>query len=572
VSDRPIKILLIDNDPIFCLGFSTALTSFDNLQIIAQVGSANDAIEYLSQELPDIVILEPAIEEGWSLARQIKQAYRDLPILLLSATSNSKQLLDAQAFGIEGYLPKGRAIDELVEVLRRLVARESLWQTIVPSNSDRALEKTIRRQSWLLRTGLSGLAQIEESLAQVNAHLDNAQLSLFDWLYWSGRRRELLTSRWIVSQLVPAEVILVPDTPLSGDRPISSLTLPVAPPSAGLLAIVPDSPATAFDNTIAKIQLGIENATGIPLEIDILQVEKRQELFYLVLDRFRKILEELRFLDVRREELPQKRSLVLRDLLDSSLLNFFSKYYTLIGLNNERVANILSQDSSLTQEEILDGIPFVIDILEYFLYQEFIKIDNVNYRFESPEAVNRAEMLLENLINGVANGVMQIILNNFSETEIIKQTLYQEKYLSSREIAQFRNDLSWKYRQNKYFEEPKNIFESKHRLFVLNGSRLKTIYIYGSRQEELIRLRGIPWLVTIAFELRDAVAPRFRAVIALVGNAAVYVLTNVIGRAIGLVGRGIVQGVGNSLQDTRYGKSKVQRTENRGQETGDRHS
>lgn len=569
MSDRLIKILLIDNDPIFGLGLSTALASFDDLQVIAQVDRATDAIERLTQELPDIVILEPAIEAGWQLCEQIKQAYPHLPILLLSATSDTAQLLAAQASAIEGYLPKGRAINELVEVLHRLVAGETLWQ-IIPSSSDRALQKPIRQQSWLLRTGLSGLAQIEESLAQVNLHLDNAQLSLFDWLYWSGRKRELLVSRWIVSQLVPAEVIIIsealpkPQEPqILGDRPISPLTLSASRPSVALLAISSDSSAKAFDNTLAKIQLGIENRTGIPLEIDILQADKKQELFYLILNRFRKIIEELRFLNVRREELPQKRSLVLRDLLDSSLIDFFSQYYTLIGLSNEKIAEVLSQDSILIQEEISDKIPFIVEILDYFLYEESLKVDNVIYRFEAPEAIARAELFLQNLIERVANGVVQIILNNFSEVEFIKQNLYCKKYLSSREIAQFRNDISWRYRQDKYFEEPKNIFESKHRLFVLNGSSLKTTYIYASRQEELVRLRGIPWLVTIVLELRDAMAPRLRSIIGLVGSAAVYVLTNVIGRAIGLIGRGIVQGIGNSLQDTRYGKSKGQRTEDK---------
>lgn len=286
MSDRPIRILLIDNDPIFSLGLATALASFDDLRIIAQVALATDAIECLTQELPDLVILEPAMEEGWLLSGQIKQAYPNLPILLLSATSDSSQLLTAQASGIEGYLAKGRAINELVEALRRLVAGEILWQTIIPSSSDRALAKPIRRQSWLLRTGLSGLAQIEESLAQINAHLDNAQLSLFDWLYWNGRRRELLAARWMVSQLVPAEVIVVPETlsdsqtpQIPSDRPISSLRLSASRSSAELLAIPPASSASAFDNTLAKIQLGIENRTGIPLEIDILQAEKNKNYF-----------------------------------------------------------------------------------------------------------------------------------------------------------------------------------------------------------------------------------------------------------------------------------------------------
>ncbi|MEG4329441.1 DUF3685 domain-containing protein, partial [Microcoleus sp. herbarium5] len=35
----------------------------------------------------------------------------------------------------------------------------------------------------------------------------------------------------------------------------------------------------------------------------------------------------------------------------------------------------------------------------------------------------------------------------------------------------------------------------------------------------------------------------------------VYVLTQVIGRGIGLIGRGIIQGIGNSLQDSKFGKN-----------------
>ncbi|MCY7381758.1 MAG: DUF3685 domain-containing protein, partial [Microcoleus sp. CAN_BIN18] len=49
--------------------------------------------------------------------------------------------------------------------------------------------------------------------------------------------------------------------------------------------------------------------------------------------------------------------------------------------------------------------------------------------------------------------------------------------------------------------------------------------------------------------------PRVRAVISLLGAAVVYVLTQVIGRGIGLVGRGIIQGIGNSLQDGKFGKN-----------------
>jgi hypothetical protein len=61
--------------------------------------------------------------------------------------------------------------------------------------------------------------------------------------------------------------------------------------------------------------------------------------------------------------------------------------------------------------------------------------------------------------------------------------------------------------------------------------------------------------VTIAFEARDAIAPRLRSTVAWAGKGVVYVLTQVIGRSIGLVVRGVIQGIGNTLQDARFGKN-----------------
>ena len=79
--------------------------------------------------------------------------------------------------------------------------------------------------------------------------------------------------------------------------------------------------------------------------------------------------------------------------------------------------------------------------------------------------------------------------------------------------------------------------------------------LFRSRNLELAQLSGWQLALTLLLETRDAIAPRVRAVISLFGAAVVYVLTQVIGRGIGLVGRGIIQGIGSSLQDTKFGKN-----------------
>jgi hypothetical protein len=68
------------------------------------------------------------------------------------------------------------------------------------------------------------------------------------------------------------------------------------------------------------------------------------------------------------------------------------------------------------------------------------------------------------------------------------------------------------------------------------------------------QMTGIPFIITLALETRDAVSPRLRSVVSLVGNGLVYVLTEVIGRGIGLVGRGIIKGIGNVWQDGRFNR------------------
>ena len=53
--------------------------------------------------------------------------------------------------------------------------------------------------------------------------------------------------------------------------------------------------------------------------------------------------------------------------------------------------------------------------------------------------------------------------------------------------------------------------------------------------------------VTLALEARDALAPQLQNLVRSLGDLLVLLLTQVVGKAIGLVGRGILQGMGRSV-------------------------
>jgi hypothetical protein len=117
--------------------------------------------------------------------------------------------------------------------------------------------------------------------------------------------------------------------------------------------------------------------------------------------------------------------------------------------------------------------------------------------------------------------------------------------ISTREIERFRNNLSWKYRLNNYVTGATTIFESRYELFVLAPRGIAKISIYAPRSQELAQLTGIPLVVTLLLEFRDAIAPRLQSLLAFLGSGIVFILTQVIGRGLGLIGRGILQGIGS---------------------------
>ncbi len=569
------RIILMDDDPIFRLGLRTALEAFPDLQVVAEADTVAVALNLLDalqrQNGVDLIVLEMLLDRsnshdlsGLSLCQRLKAEYPNLPVLLLTAQSEPDQLVAAKESGIEGYCAKRCSIPQIIQAMRQLVAGQFSWPmlpTLPP-----ALTKTVGSPSWPSKLRLHGLQQIEATLAQVTQQLQNPNLSNLDWLFWSGRRRELLAARWVVNQLLPSDVIVVErqssnpsrlptHLPLGREETSRQLSPTSIPAPTSPLSRMPHQ-STLFDATAAKIQSGLSNLSGVVLEIDILKNEKRRDLLYIVLQKFKEILEELRSSEVTLEQLPQKRSLILQDLWQVSVTDFFGKYYTLLIGNQEfEVVKVLLQYALIVQEAILDKIPWVVELLSHQLFETPLMIDNVSYPAETPEAIDRAEILLQNLIIQVANAVMQPLLNEFADVEVIKQSFYDRRLISSREITRFRNNLSWKYRLTQLVSEPQAIFESRYTLFFLSDTGIKQTSIYSPRREELEQLRGIPVAVTLAYEIRDAIAPRLRSTVAWVGRGVVYILTQVLGRSIGLVVRGVLQGIGSSIQDTRFGKN-----------------
>jgi hypothetical protein len=481
---------------------------------------------------------------GLQFCQEVQRLHPNLPIFLLTSQTNPDLLIAAYNLGVKGYSVKGTPLNTLVRGLKQVATGREYWQI---EQNIQTITPRKKPQSWLEVQRRVGLEQIDGNLKKVKNTLNNSHLPLLDWLFWTGRRRELLVARWLIKQLLPVEYVVIDNsqTPMSGI--VSDTTTPVLPASTGAIIPSPEKNLVTNDiyaKTLTKIQSGVDNLTNGPIEIDILRQKPKKDLLYLVFNQVLRAVEELKFTDANEQDVINNIDGIIKDIWQLCSFEFITKNYADIFNDKIKLLDILLRESVFIGEDLLDKIPFKLEIFQYLISQE---------TETEPEKVKiRFEVLWHNLIIDIANGVVLTILNNLLDEEIVQPDIYQEKIVSSRDIAKFRNRLTWKYRRVKYIEEPQNIFEDQYKVYYFDEGGIVKTFIKASRKNELKQLKGFRWWVTILIELRDAIAPGIAAVIDWLGKTLVYLLTEVIGKAIGLIGKGFVQGIGNSVQETRY--------------------
>ncbi|GAA6623645.1 DUF3685 domain-containing protein [Scytonema sp. NUACC26] len=603
MSDRPLKLLLIDQDPIFRLGLRVALEVIPDIEVISEAETDTTALQILAElarndpNSVNLVVLElgnghsiSSQQLGLQLCQHLKIQYPNLPVLLLSSTQEQGLLLAAQAAGVNAYCPKGVPVAELVTVMKEVVAGRSFWYGDdwgQGAGEQRRQGRITNRQSPIAnlqspiplprlrnKIRLSGEGYINASLEEVTAKLQVPGLPLLEQAVLAGRRRELLAARWLLDRLLTSPLerqqvkervsynpeSLIRDVPQSNyfatepSQFSTDLPLRFPYPNPDFLK-TPKSPvllspralqAELFALCITKIQLPLQNLTDVVLEIDILREDKKRELLYVILQKVADTLDKMRASHVEMHDISHLKETVLFDIWRESTIDFFGKFSKIrVGDRNLEIVNLLLENSVVVQREILNKIPFFVELFSYLLFQTDLQVDNTSYPSHSSEAKEQAENILENLLIQIANGIVQPLLNSLSDVEAIKQNFYTRQFISTRELEKFRNNLSWKYRLSAYVSEPQAIFESRYELFIFAPRGIAKISIYAPRGQELAQLSGIPLLVTLGIEFRDALIPRLQSLLSFLGNGVVFVLTKIIGRGIGLIARGIIQGIGN---------------------------
>ena len=157
--------------------------------------------------------------------------------------------------------------------------------------------------------------------------------------------------------------------------------------------------------------------------------------------------------------------------------------------------------------------------------------------------ISLLDALFDNLIIAMTNGIMAVIINEFLLVSDIRQNLYKSNFLSVRNIEQFKNKLAWQSQVQRYIARPKNLYNSEYEIFVIRADGIYTRSIYANRIDELLTLNNFSIFFINYIELQDIVVAKSNRAILLIGKTTQYFFTSIIGRVIGLIWKGVIDGL-----------------------------
>ena len=121
---KPISILLADDHAIVRKGIQFLTQNEPDLEMIGAAKDGREAVEMSQKLRPDVVILDYSMPNlnGLEAAAQIAQSAFVPAMIMLSMHTDEIYIMRAISAGINGYVSKESAEDEIVDAIRAVVA------------------------------------------------------------------------------------------------------------------------------------------------------------------------------------------------------------------------------------------------------------------------------------------------------------------------------------------------------------------------------------------------------------------------------------------------------------------
>ena len=119
---EPTTVMIVDDHKMFREGLRARLEREPDFAVVGEAATASEALALMPQATPAIVLLDIRMPggSGIELARDLRRAWPEVKIVVLSAYDFEQYVRALGRIGIEGYLLKDESQETLIQALREI--------------------------------------------------------------------------------------------------------------------------------------------------------------------------------------------------------------------------------------------------------------------------------------------------------------------------------------------------------------------------------------------------------------------------------------------------------------------
>ena len=532
------KSILIIAPSLLAESLSLKLTSLDN-DLKVSLDPSNDKF------IPDLIIWNILNYQSEDLIRleliKLKEKYIDTGILIIfngKFFEEGKYLPDLTS---EGLLLNPSA-DKVLKSINTILNGGRVFDI----DNKKIVNKKPEKLSFNQKILSSGLKQIDHEINTIIKYLNKDLTPNIYKFILKGRLRELITAKSLLIFLWGNSLDMNIDETIRDnfgyEEQIDQDTVFIKEKNnLEIWDLIFNRLIEKYTNT--SIELCLNKSTLI---ISGLKKEFISRSIFNTLNELNNLVKNIKE-NYSDEEYKENLDDLIYQLKKNTLLNIIDSY-TRIKKNGDLISIndfIFSQFENRTNADDFESHD-IFTIIDPIIKNEPLYHNGKILPLYETESFKTFESIISNWVLRTSNLMAADIFNYCSGWPELRNLFINPKLQSTRNFERFRNNINNYDRWHNNFYMPVYLYESKREYIDIVDNNFIRYFKNENREKDIDKLTWLQKQITLLVEIRDAISPQLEIAIKYIGNIFVTILTKVVGKAIGLVGKGILQGLGRS--------------------------